>query len=66
MTGSTHNTSGPAHKVPCAHCGADLDLRDLEAQSLLEHGSNVICDDCNRPSEIVRVQKVTVVSLRQA
>lgn len=59
-------TSGPASAVPCAHCGAPGDFRDLEAQQLLDTGHSVVCDACGRVSEIVGVQQVTVVRLRQA
>jgi hypothetical protein len=66
MTATPRTTSGPASAVPCAHCGAPGDYRGLEEQHLLDTGHTVICDACNRTSEIVGVQQVTLVRLRQA
>jgi hypothetical protein len=58
-------TNGPLHAVPCAHCGGAQDMRELDAQQLLERGSSVVCDHCKRKSLIVGIREVKVVVLRQ-
>lgn len=63
MPASPKTTQGPADAVPCAHCGVDQDLTDLE---VVERGYGIKCDNCGKTSEIIQVRKVTTVLLRQA
>lgn len=58
-------TNGPMHSVPCAHCGHKNDLRELEAQKLVEVGQGIICDNCSKQSRIVGMKSVMMVVLRQ-
>lgn len=53
---------GPINRVPCAHCGQDMDLTDLAEE--LGHGVSVECDECGKQSEIVDIRKVIVVRQR--
>lgn len=63
---------GPLHAVPCPHCGRPNDFRGFAPSGGLgwgdyglEPGTVVDCDHCKRKSQIVHVDKVTLVSLRQ-
>lgn len=62
---ATGTTSGPLHAVPCAHCGAKQDARELDAQQLIETGQGLVCDNCKRTSTIVGVRQTKVIVLRQ-
>jgi hypothetical protein len=66
MNPAAKATTGPLHAVPCAHCGAAMDMRGLQEQNLVENGQHVVCDACNRPSLIVAVQQTTIIRVRQA
>ena len=64
---------GPINRVPCAHCKRTNDLRNMTAgprnagwgANLLESGNTFICDHCNRVCQIVKVQSVQIVTVRQ-
>lgn len=61
---------GPIHRVPCPYCGAKNDFRGLQGEAGwgdygLERGAVVDCDHCGRKSQIVAVQTITVLTLRQ-
>lgn len=58
-------TNGPLHAVPCAHCGHPNDLRELDAQQLVDKGSGVVCDNCDKTSRIVGIRELKIVVLRQ-
>jgi len=68
-------TSGPMHKVPCPHCGKDLNFSAHAGEELggtgwgdqaLEVGATIDCDHCDRQSKVAAVQRVTVVKLVRA
>lgn len=69
-------TRGALHRVPCPHCGRPNDLRVLAAGTaaqqnagwggnLVERGTILDCDHCNRKMQIVKVQSVKIVTVRQ-
>jgi hypothetical protein len=60
-------TKGPLHAVPCPHCGATNDFRDLQETygATFEPGFKTDCDHCGRHMEVVAVQPVVFVGVRQ-
>lgn len=58
-------TKGPVHAVPCAHCGHAQDLRVIDAQKLLDVNAGVVCDHCDKTSNIVSIREIKFVVLRQ-
>lgn len=62
---NAHKT-GPIHAVPCAHCGLPNDLRKIKDEGVLERGGNMECDHCHMFSEIVAIQPVTIIAVRQS
>jgi len=65
---------GPIHSVPCPHCGAPNDLRELQGQNLLDTGHNIICASvdgnrnqrhCGRVFQVTRIQPIVYVQVRQ-
>lgn len=56
--------SGPVNRVPCPNCGNATDLRELQSQQLLDTGSRVTCDKCQRVMEVVGIQMVQVIAVR--
>lgn len=65
-------TGGPIHGVPCPHCGTPNDLRDLDAQNLLDTGNEIVCSPvdgaigtkhCGRMFVVSRIQMVKVVQV---
>jgi hypothetical protein len=59
-------TGGPIHAVTCPHCGHRNDFRTLQEEQLLDTGAVADCDKCTRLMEVVRIQPVTLVSVRKA
>ena len=59
-------THGPVDRVPCAHCGKPLDMRNLQSQQLLDTGHELACEHCGRMNQVAGIRVVTVVSLRQS
>lgn len=55
---------GVIERVPCPHCGAHNDFRQLESQTLLDTGSTMECDHCHLLMQVVAVRKVTLVAVR--
>lgn len=67
-------TTGIMASVACPWCGLSLDLRELYAQTVLEKGATVTCDDppargrrggCGRIIEVVAIDTRPRVILRQ-
>jgi len=57
---------GPINSVPCPHCGKGNDLREMQAQTLLDTGHKFLCDHCNRSMEVLSIRTVTVVTVRRS
>jgi len=57
-------TGGPVQSVPCPSCGTSMDLRELQAQQLMDTGSEVECDKCKYLCMIVGIQPLTYVTVR--
>lgn len=57
-------TTGPAHSVPCPHCGNQEDFTELLATEEFEKGATVDCDKCDRKSTVVELRQMTFVRLR--
>lgn len=62
---SQPSVNGPIDRVPCPHCGKAMDLRDLRDQNVLDTGHHLLCDHCQRWSEICAIQIVTFVAVRK-
>lgn len=62
---SGKQVGGAVHAVPCAWCGHGNDLRDLDAQSLLDSGSEYDCDRCGHINQVLKIQTVKQVLVRQ-
>lgn len=66
------SVNGPVHAVPCPHCAAANDFRDLlehlQNQGLddegVETGAEVVCDHCKRTMVVAQVKTVTFVAVR--
>lgn len=54
---------GTIDSVPCPHCNAPNDFRELEAHQI-DTGDKVACDHCNKVMEIAGKQTVTVIHVR--
>ncbi len=66
-------THGPVQQVPCPHCGKPNDLRELDAQNLLDTGGEIVCGPiegqvntghCGRLFEIVGIRMIKVIVVR--
>lgn len=57
-------TGGAVQAVMCPSCGKAMDLRELQAQQLMDTGSEVECDHCHYICQIVGIQPVTYVTVR--
>lgn len=63
--------TGKIDSVKCPHCGQSSDFREIEEELSVggmagaDRGHKVICDECDQPMEVVQIQKVTLVSVRQ-
>lgn len=57
-------TQGPMHAVPCPHCGAPNDFRELESHKA-EPGDTAACDACDGVMQITAMQPVTIVRVRK-
>jgi hypothetical protein len=61
--------NGPAHQVPCPHCGIPSDYRET-LQMVDPHrprdSGTIECDHCHGMAEIVKLMPITVVTVRQA
>lgn len=66
MPQPTPTTNGPIHSVTCPHCGKGNDFRPLQEVQLLDTGSIADCDHCQRLMEVIRVQPITVITVRKA
>lgn len=66
MAGPKPQTNGTIDKVPCPHCGAPQDFRELNTQegTTLFPGTEIFCDDCGWGSQVAVVKKVTIVYLK--
>lgn len=60
-------TGGRIHQVVCPWCGAANDLRGVgpDGSNLLDNGSEFDCDQCRHIYLVVKIEKPTVVSVRQ-
>lgn len=58
-------TSGPIDRVPCPHCGYNLDFRELHIQdgTTLYKGAEVSCEACNYLAIVKGVRPITLVTL---
>lgn len=56
--------NGQIHAVPCPNCGKQNDFRPLKDYGC-ESGNVVSCDYCTQMMEIVKVQAITVISVRK-
>ena len=74
MSQSKEQTAGVIASVPCPWCGLSLDLRELLAQTVLEKGCTITCDDppakgrrggCGRIVEVVAIDTRPRVILKQ-
>lgn len=54
------NTNGPAHAVPCPHCGHPNDFRELESHQV-DVGDLAACDKCDGVMKVTAKQNVVVV-----
>jgi hypothetical protein len=57
-------TRGTQKSVACPHCGRANDFRGLHDYGM-EVGASFKCDHCDRLMELVKVEPVTVLYLRQ-
>ncbi len=65
--------NGKIDSVPCPHCGQSSDFRQIEEElgvaggigAGADRGQKVICDHCDGAMEVVQIQKITLVSVRQ-
>lgn len=57
-------SGGPVQSVVCPSCGSPNDLRELQAQQLMDTGSEVECDKCKSLCIIVAIQPITYVTVR--
>jgi hypothetical protein len=64
--GPAPTTNGPCHAVPCPHCGAKQDFRELLTTdgSTIYSNMDVSCDECGMFAVVTAVQQVTVIHLR--
>jgi hypothetical protein len=58
-------TNGPIDRVPCPHCGKNNDFRELQMQQIMDTGSDVGCDHCERKMRIAAIRTVTFVAVVQ-
>lgn len=58
-------TGGRVHSVKCPWCGKPNDFRGLDAENLIDKGSDFICDHCGHIMECVNFETVKVVTVRQ-
>ncbi len=63
MTAPAKETTGASHSLACPHCGKLDDYRELLADDLLETGTVVTCDGCDREATVVQLAKTTLVAL---
>lgn len=66
LPGTLTTVQGPLHAVPCPHCGGFNDLREMQAQQLLDTGHRFLCDHCERSMEVLSIRPVTVVVVRKS
>ena len=57
--------NGAVHRVPCPWCGKTNDVRNLEQQQLLDAGTEYDCDHCGHIVQVLAVQMVKLVTVRQ-
>lgn len=56
-------TGGPIDRVVCPNCGKTNDFRELHSQQLMDTGSGVICDHCQRKMIIAAIRQVMFVAV---
>jgi hypothetical protein len=66
------SVQGPVHQVPCPHCGRPNDMREIDAQNLLDTGSEFQCTPvdgqpntghCGRVFVVTRIANVKLVAV---
>lgn len=60
-------TRGTVDKCPCPWCGKNNDLREVHnVMGMLEKDATLECDHCHNMWDIVGVQPITIVTVRQS
>lgn len=58
-------TGGRIHAVACPWCGFKNDFRGVDSGMLVDRGSEFDCDKCRHIMQVVNVEQVKVISVRQ-
>lgn len=59
-------TKGPVSAVPCPWCGKMNDCREYYATNQLEPEATLECDHCQNMFDVVKVQPIVVVVVKQS
>jgi DNA-directed RNA polymerase subunit RPC12/RpoP len=60
----TPTTRGTLTKTPCPHCGKSNNLKSVAELELLEVGTKLECDHCQRLFKIIHVQPTVLLTVR--
>lgn len=58
-------TGGRVNAVKCPYCGNANDFRGLQKDNLIDKHSEFDCDHCHHIFQIVNIETVTILSVRQ-
>lgn len=58
-------SGGRIHQVKCPWCGFANDFRGVDAGMLVDQGSEFDCDKCRHVMQVVKVEQVKVIHVRQ-